>query len=447
MKICKLRLINHNQFKDIELDFTDKNGEPLNKICLIGINGTGKSTILNILKSDISNFPVLSFTDVGYLKLKINNKFYYVLRNASHLEISADLIVFDSSVDENQNWFDRLVSEKFLNLKIFDKYLISRPDYYKLLRTDYISSVIYSPAEAIQNEYLNVHDFPLSDLNDALKIKTEFPVYNVISNETIKDFWNILMFNIALREENRQDYENKDENINKTKKQLIEEFDKIHPKILEKLSVIWNKILEKAGLEFDYKNAKIPYQLTDNLQANLKIKNTGNIIHYNLLSTGIRNFIFKIGHIYSIYFNREIKNGFLFVDEPENSLYPEFLYDLIDIYKEITTDKNNLNNTQMFFATHNPIIAGQFDKEERIKLYFDENGYVKSQKGFSPAGIDPNNLLLNDFEIKNTLGKDGIEKWNYYIELKKKLRKTKDESEKNKIVEEILKIGKEYNFE
>ena len=56
-------------------------------------------------------------------------------------------------------------------------------------------------------------------------------------------------------------------------------------------------------------------------------------------------------------------------------------------------------------------------------------------------------LLLNDFEIKNTLGKDGIEKWNYYIELKKKLRKTKDESEKNKIVEKILKIGKEYNFE
>jgi uncharacterized protein YhaN len=50
MKICKIRIKDYQQFKDIELDFTHpKTGEPLDKICFIGSNGTGKSTLLNFI--------------------------------------------------------------------------------------------------------------------------------------------------------------------------------------------------------------------------------------------------------------------------------------------------------------------------------------------------------------------------------------------------------------
>ena len=51
MKICKIYIKDFEQFQDIELDFTNpETGEPLDKICFIGSNGTGKSKLLHIIK-------------------------------------------------------------------------------------------------------------------------------------------------------------------------------------------------------------------------------------------------------------------------------------------------------------------------------------------------------------------------------------------------------------
>ena len=56
MKICKVYIKGFQQFEDLELDFTNpKTGEPLDKICFIGRNGTGKSTILKYLYQIIHN--------------------------------------------------------------------------------------------------------------------------------------------------------------------------------------------------------------------------------------------------------------------------------------------------------------------------------------------------------------------------------------------------------
>ena len=50
MKIRKLHIKNYKVFDDIELDFTDANGKTLDKIVLAGVNGCGKTTILEIIK-------------------------------------------------------------------------------------------------------------------------------------------------------------------------------------------------------------------------------------------------------------------------------------------------------------------------------------------------------------------------------------------------------------
>jgi len=109
----------------------------------------------------------------------------------------------------------------------------------------------------------------------------------------------------------------------------------INPDILDGLANQWNLILEQADLEFDPKKAKIPIQLIENLEAYISLKKTGTTIPYKLLSAGVRNFIFQLGYIYTLYFNRQITRGFLFLDEPEQSLYPDFLYDIIERYLAI----------------------------------------------------------------------------------------------------------------
>ena len=51
MKIRKLHIKNYKVFNDLELDFTDANGNTLDTIVLAGVNGCGKTTILEIIRS------------------------------------------------------------------------------------------------------------------------------------------------------------------------------------------------------------------------------------------------------------------------------------------------------------------------------------------------------------------------------------------------------------
>ncbi len=54
MKIKKLIVRNYKLFDDLELDFTDKKGEILDTIVLAGLNGSGKTTILELIENLIN---------------------------------------------------------------------------------------------------------------------------------------------------------------------------------------------------------------------------------------------------------------------------------------------------------------------------------------------------------------------------------------------------------
>jgi predicted ATP-dependent endonuclease of OLD family len=228
--------------------------------------------------------------------------------------------------------------------------------------------------------------------------------------------------------------------------ELEKEFTDRNPNILNDLNLYWNKILEGVNLEFDYQNAEIS-EISNNLNAYIKLK-SGNPksktkIEYDELSTGIQNFIFKIGHIYSIFFNRIINRGFLLVDEPENSLFPDFLYDLIyDVYCKIIESRN----TQFFVSTHNPIIATQFEPFERIILDFDDSHHVVAKKGTVPVGDDPNDILEIDFGLRSLMTKAGMKKYEQYLNLLRELKFTTDDNKKSELIKEISEIGNDYNF-
>jgi predicted ATP-dependent endonuclease of OLD family len=456
MKICKVYIKGFQQFEDLELDFTNpKTGEPLDKMCFIGRNGTGKSTILKYLYQIIHSLGLNGFIRAPFIisKVKVQNNFYYTLHSES---LKEKFLIYNSEIEkENKNWIVDLYgipefSQIYTNK--YSRYLLNSKEQEKFIEYVQLSKnssdlIIFSPAESLQNNYLDISDLPMTDLNAALLLYKSFPSTHIISNEKVHEFWTLLIYLIKKRENDFREYESREENQNKTVKTVKEEFDKVNPKILNKLSEIWNKILNRAGLEFDVANASNPVQLTDNLKAYIVSKSTKKTIPYNALSTGIRNYIFRIGHIYSLYFNREVKRGFLLLDEPENSLYPDFLFDWMETFLEIIKDKNGENNTQVFISTHNPIIAAQFEPYERIILEWDENAHVISRKGKSPVGDDPNDILTNDFELKNLMGKEGLAMWDHYVDLKKKLRHAISKEDKEKIISEMNRIGSDYNFD
>jgi predicted ATP-dependent endonuclease of OLD family len=448
IKICKLIIKGYDQFKDIELDFTDpKTGEPLEKICFIGRNGTGKSKLLKVIEKFLIADEKNTLDTIFAIQIKVGTNIFFQIKTRNQ---SLSHNCYHRVESENEDtWLEKLNEGRN---SFHEKYLLRGNEANSLGQSvaafqhkehqNFLS--IYCPPEDETNPLVSLADVPQTSLGEALS-SNQYYYHHQVSPSTIKAFWERLMFLINKR--NREQTQFELQNLDKTKGQLIEEFDKENPKILDQIAAVWNQILAKAGLEFDVKNAKAPLQVNENLQAYLRLKNTEQRVSYNALSTGIRNFIFKIGHIYSLYFDREVTSGVLLLDEPENSLYPDFLYDLIDIYKQATTDKRGISNTQIFVATHSPIIAAQFKPEERIVLDFDDDGGVTARRGITPEGDDPNDVLKKDFQIRSLLGHEGTKKWERYLDLKDKLRGNSDSEESKAWRKELMKIGQEYNFE
>ena len=454
MKICKIIIKDFQQFKDFELDLTHpETGEPLDKVCFIGSNGTGKSTLLKDLNDLLCARDLVTTRSFPIEDLKINLIYSVMKDNELHFEgvikvgnsssnISEKLSLtkemmkfYKNNIFSGESYLSKFyLKDKFEDFKIESKKIVS------MLENNANDLLIYVPSEQNDNVFTNINDVPNASLNEALKLFKDFPFKHEVSSNTISQFWTLLIYLIKNRESEMIKLQEKPENQDKTIKQLKNELDKVHPKILEGLAEIWNKILAKAGLEFDIEKASTPVQLTENLQAYIKLINSDTKIPYNQLSSGIRNFIFKVGHIYSLYFNRNIERGFLLIDEPENSLYPDFLYDLIEIYQNI------IQNTQMFIATHSPIIAAQFEPYERFILEFDEDGYIQARRGASPIYDDTNDILYKDFAVRNVMGEKGEKIWQRYLELKRIIPETEDKTVKMKLIKEFMKLGNAYNF-
>ncbi len=441
MKICKIIIKDFHQFKDCELDLTHpETGEPLDKVCLIGSNGTGKTKTLKIIDTLLN--PNNRSKHLLFCKVKtLKGEFFWIVLSKDNR------FIFSEKIEELKDWQTKIYAEiEHSEVLIYKSNVLSQfLSQYIIFEQSLIDSVtpdlqIYVPAETGQNQFVELTDVPSTNVNEALKMFQNFPVHHIISNETIADFWKTLIFYLKKRESDFQNFQNLDENQNLTVRVVRSRFNQRNPDILKELAIVWDSLLEKSGLEFDVASASNPIQLTDNLKAYIKLKSTGERINYNDLSTGIRNFIFKVGHIYSLYFSRNIENGFLLIDEPENSLFPDFLYDLVDIYESITF------NTQIFMATHSPIIAAQFEPYERFILEFDDNGHVQVRRGTVPVGDDPNDILSKDFGVRSLLGKEGVKKWERYIELRTIIRMTQDMEEKSRLLDEFMKIGNEYNF-
>ena len=448
MKISEIYLKNYLQFRNFHLNLAYPNtGKPLDKVCFIGANGTGKSTLLKIinilflaindraiipevLEYNLGNF---NFNSLIGCRIEIKSESIYIFLTHKGILASTDDSLLEEFLENDFNFRD--LSEA--QWKIFEQ----KTDILSLNKIRFKAKspniVCYSTSDSVN---LGNNNLPDTNLNKALELFKDFPIFCDASSSNFKDFWKTVIYQIKQRERDYLQFLETSENQNLKVSDVKERFNKEYPEILTELAEQWNLILERAGLEFDVENAKIPVQLHDNLEAYIRLCKSKKVISYNKLSTGIRNFIFQLGHIYALYFNRDIKQGFLLIDEPESSLFPDLLYDLIDRYLSI------IQNTQFFVATHSPIIAAQFEPAERFILEFDDDGYVNARLGVSPEGDDPNDLLANDFVVRSLYGKKGIEQWERYLYLRRKIVETEDLEEKKSLLREYSSIGNAYNF-
>ena len=455
MKICNLNINNYKQFKNLDLDLTypkghKKEGQPLDKICIIGQSGTGKTNLLNIIKKSVMDFSEYKHSYKPFKQFNANtseNK--YITSNfitKSNLQVKTLFTENSSEIDfknTNSNLLEDVEKNYFVGTKDYslpnkeninnkiDTFEISMSDRvlldklttakaeltFKQINTNKAST--YSPQYAMYDPIVQ-----LQKINSAIKdLEAKYlrsdNISQSLKNIKEKNFIDKYIVNINestnLWSEMKKRIDNykslrsifidtlsnkllKDDSYTKEAYKIeILEWEKQNENLLNNISSEINTILNKFNLEL----AKIDKNQTSYNSFIIKDLSTENIIEYNNLSTGTKNLLSTFIPLKTY----SPQDSIMLIDEPEMSFYPNIQRELISLYSNIG------NNNQLIVATHSPLIASSFEPWEIVELKFNKDNQIYRESYFNgddhidnyildPRMLTWTSILTDIFDLK-----------------------------------------------
>ncbi|MEY4904888.1 MAG: hypothetical protein RLZZ292_2703 [Bacteroidota bacterium] len=191
MRIKKLILNNFRQFGNLELDFTDENGKVLDVVVFAGVNGSGKSTILQFL-ADCANccnndFSALEWiNDIDFSISLSNCEDIYFVRNfkeeqnkQQRIELLREQFLKINQISSTE--FIWLRDRGCMNSSLLEGVIDFDITQYNILKK--IQSIVFkdkhqAPYTVIQNT--------INSINDALKIlKTNTRLIDIESERLV----------------------------------------------------------------------------------------------------------------------------------------------------------------------------------------------------------------------------------------------------------------------
>jgi len=435
-KITCIRLKNFQQFENLEIDLTipagfENAGNPIEKACFLGQSGTGKTTLLNLIryfsmsKDSKVTFPLLDMDmkteiEIEYLipefvKVSIlykNKELTYTIKeklnalaenefdnqlNEFLKQIKHRLIYFPSDViiklDTTNNKPDTIKYESLMEDKIID---------FTLLNPSYLWEVIADDIKEYNNHFAD----------KSLEYTTEI-IQNPANREKAFN-----EFNLWVKE---------------------------NPNPIQLLAKdCLDKFLTKFGVR-----VKTQLDKTENINFITLETITGKELKLEQWSTGTKQIVMRSMALYML----TPKNSIVLFDEPENSLYPDVQNELVDFFSEMP------KNSQLFFSTHSPIIASSFEPYEIIELKYDDSKTFISQEDyrkdtskprhkenykFYPKYLRWDSIYTKIFDLENDGSAERaklLDELAYLDEKINYLTEQKKQSELNNTVEEYKKIA------
>lgn len=367
MRLLRLYIHNSGVFKNTLIDFTH-NGEPQDLICLAGVNGSGKTTVMelifnliNLINPDLSpqnisfdrlRANVLTWTEFAQLDILIEDKVLsLVLGDQNHIQIDNEYTGKQGVIIENEiktmikNFENNVVktpeddddhsiiSKKVSGLQVADSFSKRKVDYEG---EQIVKPLIQEVENAIYNSniandihkipfiyFFNSHDREIQDIHYT-SIHKEKPKYEIAHRYNPKkdDLTKTLIFyDYALSEKFNElkTWINKHVLVGKSIKQI----DRINFQV-----VIETKDGEKHGLE--------------------------------LLSSGEESLLIIATQLYL----RASQNAIFLIDEVDQSLHPEFQEQVMRLLKQLQKDKD----CQIIISSHSEIIWDYFEDKGFISL-------------------------------------------------------------------------------
>ena len=431
MKISKLNIVNHKHLENLDFDFTypqdfhieEKRGKPLDKICFIGQSATGKTGLLELIYDKavgVFNINIIGGSVIVDNTKKLNGEIEFFLNGGKYSQTEIEI-----------NYRDR----KYIYRTYFEAFIS------KLIEDSDLNNIFYFKSNLISDKNLEIFNTNPLDLNEKFKnelnnIEEQFQFkqnYELLFDDKVKPI--IWLFQIReilsyrkkfLQKMSEMMHGGYMHNITKLNSEYLL-WAKDNPNKLEDFATVFNPILEKLHLEVDLVDTQFAIPIRN--------KRNDEIIAIQDTSTGTKGLLLSMLPLFKL----DTKDSIILIDEPERSLYPDLQMELMEHYQNLAPE------AQFIVATHSPFIAASFEPEERFILSFDEKGKVVVNRGTSPIGDDPNDMLHNDFGV-NYINKDGQEKHAEYIDLKQKMYLENDETIKKEYAEKLEKIGDAYNL-
>jgi predicted ATP-dependent endonuclease of OLD family len=348
MRIKKLILKNFRQFENLELDFTDENGKVLDVVVFAGVNGSGKSTILNLISevfSFISTYKSIADINLGadFLLFKVN-------------EFQLHFTFYQNLAIRENPFLLKYGDIKKSNLVEFREFMLS------LSNSGFNhwsgSGLIHLKERGLFNTYLTDNQFILNKVDFEI---AEIEMLKEISSEIFK---------------------------NKEKAPI---------EIILKIIKSINKAFQLLNI-----NTKVIDIESERLVFSNGVKND---LTFDALSNGEKQLFFQIFTLHNLHLN----NGILLIDEPEDAMHPTWQREILNVYKNI--GENNqifiATHSPHILSSVKPESLFVLNIDEgtgKIKAF----NMAKEHK--NTKGLDPNRILteimgapLRDYETQQRI--------------------------------------------
>lgn len=340
MKIEKVHIKNIKGIKDLELSFR-KDNEILDIIVLAGVNGSGKTTILESIKDFFDN------KNINYDEPKKSNVDLDIF-----FEEFEKKTIKDSEKTSNNYKYELLNFSNVFEAYHYGKY--NNSEFYQNLIAKNFKNppkIIYVPAN---------NSFGLVE-TASTTLSREYQFINYVDS--------VLMRDIPSYIATRRNY------LATIEEDLT-------------MKEVTNKVVNEINSIFDILELDVKLKGFSKDEKTMPIfeNSAGEEFDINDLSSGEKQLFLRTLSIKML----EPKNSIILIDEPELSLHPKWQQRIIEVYKKIE------ENNQIIIATHSPHILGSVSSENIFILYRDENGKIEAKTG---KNMDIKTFILANKEI------------------------------------------------
>lgn len=309
LKIRKITFYKHPVLGNLSLDFCGRDGKAVDSVIFAGENGTGKSTVINVIQKMLNN-PLY---DVSRIEWEYDGVCHFVdVEHAKGMYYCSD----DAGL-------------RFQGIISLQRYNENRP--IKVIFSDVDINFNTQPIQSVTSRNLDEpRDIIRSDINFATGIK-----------QLIVDIQALDDSAVARAAERNPNIAYKDLKVGKRMPRFTNAF----------------------GNMFEH----MRYEGVDNSHGHKEIyfEKYGEKIPLDRLSSGEKQIIYRGCFLLK---DKEALNGALvFIDEPEISLHPVWQKKIMDYYKGIFTNTDGIQTSQIFAVTHSPfVIHNENRKNDKV---------------------------------------------------------------------------------